>query len=218
VAFYVRVSTDRQAQVVEGSLKNQEQMLASELRRRNSSIKWGRLVGSYVDGGFSAKNTERPEFQRLMADIEHGVVDAVFFTELSRLSRSLRDFIHIFEFTQEHGCDLICLKTEIDTTSPFSNLVVRILMVFSEFEREITADRIKRNAYERSKRGLAYGGFELLGYKRDPEHKGRLVIHSEETKIVRDIFATYIRRRSLLGAIQILKKKYDHPRIQKLKN
>ena len=216
MAFYVRVSTDRQAQVVEGSLKNQEQMLASELRRRNSSIKWGRLVGSYVEGGFSAKNTERPEFQRLMADIEHGVVDAVFFTELSRLSRSLRDFIHIFEFTQEHGCDLICLKTEIDTTSPFSNLVVRILMVFSEFEREITADRIKRNAYERSKRGLAYGGFELLGYKRDPEHKGRLVIHSEETKIVRDIFATYIRRRSLLGAIQILKKKYDHPRIQKL--
>ena len=216
MAFYVRVSTDRQAQVVEGSLKNQEQMLAAELRRRNSSIKWGRLVGSYVDGGFSAKNTERPEFQRLMADIEHGVVDAVFFTELSRLSRSLRDFIHIFEFTQEHGCDLICLKTEIDTTSPFSNLVVRILMVFSEFEREITADRIKRNAYERSKRGLAYGGFELLGYKRDPEHKGRLVIHSEETKIVRDIFATYIRRRSLLGATQILKKKYNHPRIQKL--
>jgi site-specific DNA recombinase len=216
VAFYVRVSTDRQAQVVEGSLKNQEQMLASELRRRNTSKKWGRLVGSYVDGGFSAKNTDRPEFQRLMADIEHGVVDAVFFTELSRLSRSLRDFIHIFEFTQEHGCDLVCLKTEIDTTSPFSNLVVRILMVFSEFEREITADRIKRNAYERSKRGLAYGGFELLGYKRDPEHKGRLVIHSEETKIVRDIFSTYIRRRSLLGATQILKKKYDHPRIQKL--
>jgi site-specific DNA recombinase len=108
---------------VEGSLKNQEQMLASELRRQNTPKKWGRFVGSYVDGGFSGKNTERPEFQRLMADIERGVVDAVFFTELSRLSRSLRDFIHIFEFSQEHGCDLVCLKTEIDTTRLLKNPV-----------------------------------------------------------------------------------------------
>lgn len=216
VAFYVRVSTENQARVAEGSLKNQEQMLSAELRRRNAAKKWGRHVGSYVDSGFSGKNTDRPEFKRLLADVERGAVDAVFFTELSRLSRSLKDFLHIFEFTQEHGCDLICLKTEIDTTSPFSNLVVRILMVFAEFEREMTADRIKRNAYERSRRGLAYGGFEPLGYKRDPEHKGRLLIEENEAGIVRDIFSTYVRQRSLIEALKVLKKKYDHPRIQKL--
>lgn len=216
MAFYVRVSTEGQARVAEGSLKNQEQMLSAELRRRNAAKKWGRHVGSYVDGGFSGKNTDRPEFKRLLADVERGAVDAVFFTELSRLSRSLKDFLHIFEFTQEHGCDLICLKTEIDTTSPFSNLVVRILMVFAEFEREMTADRIKRNAYERSRRGLAYGGFEPLGYKRDLEHKGRLLVDAEEAEIVRDIFSTYARKRSLIEALKVLKKKYDHPRIQKL--
>ncbi len=71
---------------------------------------------------------------------------------------------------------MVCLKTEIDTTSSFSNLVVRILMVFAEFEREITSDRIKRNACGRSKRGLAFGGFELFGYRRDPEDKSRLLI------------------------------------------
>ena len=216
VAFYVRVSTEGQARVVEGSLKNQEQMLTAELRRRNTGASWGRHVGSYVDGGFSGSNIDRPEFKRLLGDVERGAVDAIFFTELSRLSRSLKDFLHIFEFTQEHGCDLVCLKTEIDTTSPFSNLVVRILMVFAEFEREITADRIKRNAYERSKRGLAYGGFEPLGYHRDPEHKGRLLIESEEAKLVRDIFSTYIRKRSLMESLKALKAKHDHPRIQKL--
>ena len=216
VAFYVRVSTEGQARVVEGSLKNQEQMLTAELRRRNTGASWGRHVGSYVDGGFSGSNIDRPEFKRLLADVERGAVDAIFFTELSRLSRSLRDFLHIFEFTQEHNCDLVCLKTEIDTTSPFSNLVVRILMVFAEFEREITADRIKRNAYERSKRGLAYGGFEPLGYHRDPEHKGRLLIESEEAKLVRDIFSTYIRKRSLMESLKALKARHDHPRIQKL--
>lgn len=216
VAFYVRVSTDRQAQVVEGSLKNQEQMLSAELRRRNSGGSWGRHVGSYVDGGFSGSNIERPEFKKLLADVERGTVDAIFFTELSRLSRSLRDFLHIFEFTQEHNCDLVCLKTEIDTTSPFSNLVVRILMVFAEFEREITADRIRRNAYERSKRGLAYGGFEPLGYKRDPGHKGRLLVDAEEAKIVRAIYSTYLRKRSLLHTLKFIKKEYNHSRIPKL--
>jgi len=216
VAFYVRVSTEGQARVVEGSLKNQEQMLASELRRRNAVARWGRHVGSYVDGGFSGSNIDRPEFKRLLADVERGTVDAVFFTELSRLSRSLRDFLHIFEFTQEHGCDLVCLRTEIDTTSPFSNLVVRILMAFAEFEREMTADRIRRNAYERSKRGLAYGGFEPLGYKRDPEHKGRLLVDADEAKIVRDIFATYLRKRSLVETLKCMKRKHEHPRAQKL--
>lgn len=217
MAFYVRVSTDRQAQVVEGSLKNQEQMLSAELRRRNSGGSWGRHIGSYVDGGFSGSNIERPEFKRLLADVERGTVDAIFFTELSRLSRSLKDFLGIFEFTQEHHCDLVCLKTEIDTTSPFSNLVVRILMVFSEFEREITADRIRRNAYERSKRGLAYGGFEPLGYRRDSENKGRLLVDEEEARIVRAIYSTYLRKRSLLETLKVIKKQYsNHLRIQKL--
>lgn len=216
VAFYVRVSTENQARVAEGSLKNQEQMLTAELRRRNSGGSWGRHIGSYIDGGFSGSSIERPEFKRLLADVERGSVDAIFFTELSRLSRSLKDFLNIFEFTQEHNCDLVCLKTEIDTTSPFSNLVVRILMVFAEFEREITADRIRRNAYERSKRGLAYGGFEPLGYKRDPEHKGRLLIQDDEAKIVREIFSTYLRKRSLMESLKVIKKKHENPRIQKL--
>ncbi|MBE7439220.1 MAG: recombinase family protein [Spirochaetales bacterium] len=212
----MRVSTEGQARVAEGSLKNQEQMLASELRRRNAGGAWGRLVGSYVDGGFSGSSIDRPEFKRLLADVERGAIDAIFFTELSRLSRSLKDFLGIFEFTQQHNCDLVCLKTEIDTTSPFSNLVVRILMVFAEFERDMTADRIRRNAYERSKRGLAYGGFEPLGYKRDPEHKGRLLVDTEEAKLVRDIFQTYLRKCSLLETLRVLKNQYDHPKIQKL--
>ncbi|MBE7437992.1 MAG: recombinase family protein [Spirochaetales bacterium] len=86
VAFYVRVSTERQAQVQEGSLKNQQQMLQAELERRNTGEAWGRLVDTYIDGGFSGKSMDRPEFKRLLADVERGAVDAIFFTELSRLS------------------------------------------------------------------------------------------------------------------------------------
>ena len=142
VGFYIRVSTERQAKVEEGSLKNQEQMLRTELARRNGfEAKWGSFVASYVDDGISGKTTNRPAFRRLMRDIELGRIDTVMFTELSRLSRSLKDFLSIFEFAQVHGADLVCLKTEIDTTSPYQELVTKILMVFCQATSMLTPRR-----------------------------------------------------------------------------
>ena len=194
VAFYIRVSTERQAKVEEGSLKNQEQMLRSELDRRNTQQKyWGVFVESYVDEGISGKTTNRPGFQRLMRDIELGRIDTVMFTELSRLSRSLKDFLNIFEFAQRHSCDLVCLKTEIDTTSPYQSLVTKILMVFAEFEREMTSRRTAPNADERSKRGLANGGVAPPAYRRDKMRKVYLIIDPAESRIVQEIFATYLK-------------------------
>jgi len=216
VAFYVRVSTERQAQVQEGSLKNQQQMLQAELERRNAGEAWGRLVDTYIDGGFSGKSMDRPEFKRLLADVERGAVDAIFFTELSRLSRSLRDFLNIFEYVQQHQCDLVCLKTVIDTTSPFSNLVVKILMVFAEFEREITAERTSRNARERAKRGLANGGLPPLGYKRDPERKGHLLA-DDSAQIIRAIFRSYVRLGSASRTLEEIRRKFrDHPDLKRI--
>jgi site-specific DNA recombinase len=159
-----------------------------------------------VDGGFSgSRYTERPEFKRLLADVERWKLSMqIFFTELSRLSQiPSKIFIHIFEFTQEHGLRSGLLSRQRSIPPLHSQISwSAFLWSFSEFEREITADRIRRNAYERSKRGLAYGGFEPLGYKRDPEHKGRLLIQDDEAKIVRDI-SQYLHyaERSLLMAI-----------------
>jgi site-specific DNA recombinase len=219
VAFYIRVSTERQAKVEEGSLKNQEQMLRAELDRRNLQHKgWGAFVESYVDEGISAKTTNRPAFQRLMRDIELGRIDTVMFTELSRLSRSLKDFLNIFEFAQRHSCDLVCLKTEIDTTSPYQGLVTKILIVFSEFEREMTSRRTAINAYERSKRGLANGGKVLLGYRRDKKHKGRLLIDETEAAVVRAIFQTYVRERSIRRTMDRIKDRFEgkSPRLKRI--
>ncbi len=219
VAFYIRVSTERQAKVEEGSLKNQDQMLRAELDRRNLQHKcWGGFVESYVDEGISAKTTNRPAFQRLMRDIELGRIDTVMFTELSRLSRSLKDFLNIFEFAQRHACDLVCMKTEIDTTSPYQGLVTKILIVFSEFEREMTSRRTAINAYERSKRGLANGGQVLLGYRRDKKHKGRLLIEDTEAEVVRAIFQTYAREKSIRRTTDRIKERFEgkSPRLKRI--
>ena len=209
IGFYIRVSTERQAKVVEGSLKNQKQMLLAEVNKRNLLNKsWGELIEVYIDEGISGKDTNRPAFQKMLKDIEIGKIDTIMFTELSRLSRSLKDFLHIFEFTQKYSCDLICLKTDIDTTSPYKNLITKILMVFGEFEREMTSQRTSINAYERSKRGLASGGFTPLGYERDKNKKGYLLIDKKESGIVRDIFKTYIKKKSIQRTTKAIKLKY----------
>lgn len=185
-------------------------MLHAELARRNEhSPGWGKHVKSYVDEGLSGKDTNRPAFRQMMQDIELGNVQAVMFTELSRLSRSLKDFLNIFEFAQKYRCDLVCLKTEIDTTSPYKSLITKILMIFAEFEREMTSRRTALNAYERSKRGLANGGVAPLGYKRMKQKKGHLFVDEKEKQIVQDIFVTYIRLQSIRETTDYIKEKYD---------
>lgn len=217
VGLYIRVSTERQAKVVEGSLKNQKQMLLAELERRNAfQPGWGVLVDEYIDEGLSAKTTNRTQFQRMLRDIEIGRIDGVMFTELSRFSRSLKDFLNIFEFVTEHNCDLICLKTEIDTTSPYSALVTKILMVFAEFEREMTAERTRQNAYERAKRGLHTGGRVSLGYKRDPIKKGHLLIEAEEARVVKEIFKMFCGSKTQTEILRKIKTEYCH--IKKLRS
>ena len=219
VAFYIRVSTERQAKVEEGSLKNQEQMLRNEVERRNDQTEdWGGFVEAYVDEGLSGKNTNRPAFQQMMQDVEIGRIDTVMFTELSRLSRSLKDFLNIFEFAQKHQCDLICLKTDIDTTSPYKSLITKILMIFAEFEREMTSRRTSLNAYERSKRGLANGGIAPLGYRRDKDRKGYLFIVPAESAIVQAMFDTYLKEHSIKRTVEVIHSRYGNknPRLKNL--
>ena len=55
----------------------------------------------------------------------------------------------------------MCLITDIDTTSPYKSLITKILMIFAEFEREMTSKRTSQNAYERSKRGWLTAVFLL---------------------------------------------------------
>ena len=89
-------------------------------------------------------------------------------------------------------------------------------MVFSEFEREMTSRRTALNAYERSKRGLANGGFTVLGYRRDPQHKGRLLVDEQEAQVVRAIFQTYLQERSIRCTTTQIKARYQS-RFPKLK-
>jgi site-specific DNA recombinase len=73
----------------------------------------------------------------------------------------------------------------------------------------MTSHRTAVNAYERSKRGLANGGQVLLGYRRDKKHKGRLLIEETEAEVVRAIFQTYARERSIRRTADRIKERFE---------
>ncbi|MBK8204925.1 MAG: recombinase family protein [Bdellovibrionales bacterium] len=122
VGIYLRVSTERQAREAEGSLKSQKQRLELEVQRRNehSPQRWGEIAKVYVEEGRSGKDTNRPEFQKMVADLRSGIVDTIMVTELSRLSRSVTDFLRFMEQVNSLKADLFVRNM---TSTPQAPLV-----------------------------------------------------------------------------------------------
>lgn len=194
IGIYVRVSTEEQAKNKEGSLTSQIQRLQMKVEEKNryNDDKWGKVVDVYRDEAFSGKNMDRPEFQRMLTDIKRNRIDTILVTELSRLSRSVPDFLNFINDMEKLSCDFICLQYDFDTTSPAGKVFMTIIMALSQFERELTAERIKNNFYARALRGLSNGGRPTLGYNKDPQNPGSFLVNKDEVEIVKDIFEAYL--------------------------
>ena len=211
IGFYIRVSTERQVKVVEGSLKNQDQLLTHhvEFKSKLSNEQWV-IVDRYVDEGKSAKDTKgRPEYQRMIQDIEKGKIDTVLCVSLSRISRSTRDLLDMVEYFKEMNVDFICLKEDFDTTTAQGKCFLTIMGALNEFEREQTSERTRSNMLARAERGLWNGG-QLLGYNLNIEKKGYIIPNDEEKIIVNFCFDAYLECGSILKTCDVANSKGYH--------
>lgn len=197
---YIRVSTEEQASNPEGSIKSQEQRIRAAIESRNFDGSFGELAGVYVDRGLSGKDTNRPELRRLLKDIESGAVSAVMVTELSRLSRSIRDFSDMWELMRTHGCEFLSLREQFDTTTASGEMVLFMLANIAQFERKQTSERISANFNARAERGLFNGGCVPFGYELDPEKNGHLRIVESEAEVVRQAYRVFLEEGSLAAA------------------
>jgi site-specific DNA recombinase len=115
VGIYLRVSTEEQARIQDGSLVSQRQRLIEYVEGQNRrENNWGQVVEVYCDEGKSAKDMNRPEFQRLLADIKTGRITLILATELSRLSRSISDFCELWKLFKKHKSGVITLRENFD--------------------------------------------------------------------------------------------------------
>lgn len=133
----------------------------------------------YSDEDFTGANTNRPDLQRLLSDIEHGQIDVLIVYQLDRLSRDVRDFANIYAVLEEHHVNFISLKESIDTTTPIGRAMMYVTVVFAQMERETIAARVRDNMIGLAKKGYWTGGNPPRGYVRE-----RIVVDGKKHVII----------------------------------
>jgi site-specific DNA recombinase len=168
----------------------------------------------YEDEGFSGKNTQRPEFQRMFSDAKNKKIDVLICYKLDRVSRNVSDFSSFIESLDKYGIGFISITEKFDTTSPMGRAMMYISSVFSQLERETIAQRVKDNMIELAKDGKWLGGMTPTGFESkkvtvtDENHKIRsyheLSPVEDELKIVKLIYKKYIETESLYQVMKYL--------------
>jgi len=205
--LYLRVSTERQAQVKEGSLDTQLGTLKKfcEIKSSHGTEEWV-VVEVYREEGKSGKNTDRPEYQRMIQDIRHGKLNVILCTKIDRIHRSLMDFYRLHELLEKHNVAFVSLNENWDTSAPMGRFGLKLTLAVAELEREQTSQRTREKLAWRAEEGLWNGG-QVLGYDIDPDNKGVLKVNPVETKIVREIFETYLKLGSFRQTAQAINAK-----------
>ncbi len=168
------------------SIDAQKDKIASyidNLHRIKPDIRYP-IVDYFFDEGFSGKNTVRPAYQRMTRTIKSGKVKILFASELSRLSRSVVDFLELVKLCDEYGVSIIILNLPgFDTSTPIGRVLVVILVALAQFEREMTRERVVNNALIRLMNdGKINGASEILGLVSDPKRKGHFLKNPEGIK------------------------------------
>ena len=158
---------------------------------------------TYSDQGYSGKNTDRPDFQRLLRDIKADKVSKLYVYRLDRFSRSIADFGQLWNVLQAHGVEFVSVTESFDTSTPMGRAMLHIIMVFAQLERETTAERVKDNYASRAALGSWPGGPAPYGYCSGRTSAGSptLVPNEEQLKTVRRIFEKYAEEDATLKSV-----------------
>ena len=190
-ALYIRVSTSYQ--IDKDSLPVQRQDLINY-------AKYAFNIDDYEifeDAGFSGKDTNRPAFQDMMKRIKSGEFSHLFVWKIDRVSRNLLDFCDMYEDLKKYNCTFVSKNEQFDTGSAMGEAMLKIILVFAELERKLTAERVTSIMLARAEKGLWNGSRVPLGYDWCEETKYP-VINKEEAKTVELIFKLYEKEKSTI--------------------
>jgi len=200
-AVYTRKSTDEGLGQDFNSLDAQREACAAYIKSQ-ATDGWVLIPCGYDDGGFSGGSLERPGLQSLLADIKAKKVDIVVVHKIDRLTRSLLDFAKLVEVLEASGASFVSVTQSFNTTTSMGRLTLNMLLSFAQFEREITAERIRDKIAASKVKGMWMGGNPPLGYAPD----GRsLKIVEAHAKLIVDIFERYV----ATGNVRLLEYELD---------
>jgi len=196
-ALYIRVSTLHQ--VDRESLPLQR----SELPAFCKYVLGIEEYELFEDAGYSAKNTNRPKYQEMIKRVRSGEFTHLVVWKIDRISRNLLDFASMYEELKDLGVTFVSKNEQFDTSSPIGEAMLKIILVFAELERKMTAERVTAVMLSRAADGKWNGGRIPFGYSYD-KLTGDFTINEHEAKIVQEIFESYSRTGTCLSIARSL--------------
>lgn len=187
-AIYTRKSSDEGLEQGFNSLDAQREACAAYILSQ-ASEGWTALPDIYDDGGISGGTLERPALQRMLGDLAAGRIETVVVYKVDRLTRSLLDFSKLVEAFDKAGTSFVSITQSFNTTTSMGRLTLNMLLSFAQFEREVTAERIRDKIAASKAKGMWMGGTPPLGYA--PDGRSLRVI-DEHARLVRAIFERYL--------------------------
>lgn len=192
-AIYTRKSSEEGLDQDFNSLDTQREACAAYVSSQKAEG-WVLLPDHYDDGGKSGGTLDRPSLQQLLRDVDEGKVDQIVVYKIDRLTRSLADFAKLVDRLDNAHASFVSVTQSFNTATSMGRLTLNVLLSFAQFEREVTAERIKDKIAASKRKGLWMGGMVPLGYDAD----GRtLKPNEQEAKTVQSIYNLYLEHRTI---------------------
>ncbi|QOF69532.1 recombinase family protein [Aminobacter sp. SR38] len=204
-AIYTRKSSEEGLDQDFNSLDAQREACAAFIASQ-VGLGWKLVADRYDDGGISGGTMERPALQRLLQDIRDRKIDVVVVYKIDRLTRSLMDFSRIVEIFDNSSVSFVSVTQQFNTTTSMGRLTLNVLLSFAQFEREVTAERIRDKIAASKKKGMWMGGTVPLGYA---VQQRKLIIKEPEAGFVLGLFERYVQLRSVPALVAEVNRQAD---------
>lgn len=186
VGLYIRLSREDDDRVSESeSITNQKSLLLQYVKENNL-----RVYDIYIDDGYSGTNFDRPDFNRLLGDIELGKINMVITKDMSRLGRDYIGTGNLIEkYFPKHNVRYIAVTDNIDTFLDSSNNdIAPFKAIMNDMYAKDISKKIKSSLKAKMKEGKWVGGRTPFGYDQDKDNKNHLIVNVEQASVVKRIF------------------------------
>lgn len=188
-AEYIRLSVE-DSHNKGNSIENQK-MILDDFIAQNGNM---RLIGVYIDNGATGTNFHRPEFQRMIEDIENGKIDCVIVKDLSRLGRNSIDTgFYIDSYFPEKKIRFIAVTDNFDTNAPSNGdkMLLYIKNIINEAYALDIGKKIKTQARQAMRDGQYVSARPKYGYLKDPNDCHKLIVNPDTAPVVKLIFELF---------------------------
>ena len=200
-ALYLRLSKEDETSGQSESINNQRDFLTKYVLEQGWNI-----AGIYIDDGFSGLNFDRPDFKRMLADIEKKKINLVITKDLSRLGRDYIDTGYYLErYFPTKNIRYIALNDGIDTMQDTSNNDISpFKAVINDMYAKDISKKVRASLKTKQETGQFIGSFAPYGYIKDPSNKNHLLIDEQVAHVVRRIYEMYLNGKSTVAIAEIL--------------